>query len=172
MVRRVDELGRIVIPKEIRRTYRIHEGDPVEIFTEDNGQIILRKYAPGAGAKECAARICATFTAQTGLGAVLCDRDAVLAAAGTGKRDLYGAVSEALAARIAARQGGILPAPVRICDTDVNAYTAQALAPVLCAGDLYGCALLFSVKEGAAFTPAREGLLCDMLAALFADALE
>jgi AbrB family transcriptional regulator (stage V sporulation protein T) len=171
MVRRVDELGRIVIPKEIRRTYRIHEGDPVEIFTEDDGLIILRKYAPGTGAKESAARLTATFAAQTGLGAVLCDRDAVLAAAGPGKRDVCGPLCEPLAALIAARTDGPLPAPVRLCEGDLNLYTAQAICPVLCNGDLYGGALLFSTKEGAAFTPAREGLLCGMLAALFADEL-
>jgi transcriptional pleiotropic regulator of transition state genes len=46
IVRRVDELGRVVIPKELRRTHAIEEGDPLEIFTDDGGKIILRKYEP------------------------------------------------------------------------------------------------------------------------------
>ena len=46
IVRRIDDLGRVVIPKEIRRTLRIREGDPLEIFTEREGSVILRKYSP------------------------------------------------------------------------------------------------------------------------------
>ena len=46
IVRRIDDLGRIVIPKEIRRTLRIREGDPLEIFTDREGKVILKKYSP------------------------------------------------------------------------------------------------------------------------------
>ena len=46
IVRRIDDLGRVVVPKEIRRTLRIREGDPLEIFTDKEGEIILKKYSP------------------------------------------------------------------------------------------------------------------------------
>ena len=46
IVRRIDELGRVVIPKEIRRTQRIRRGDPLEIFTTGDGEVIFKKYSP------------------------------------------------------------------------------------------------------------------------------
>ena len=46
IVRRIDELGRVVIPKEIRRTLRIREGDPLEIYTDHDGEVVLKKYSP------------------------------------------------------------------------------------------------------------------------------
>ena len=88
IVRRIDDLGRVVVPKEIRRTLRIREGDPLEIFTDRQGEIILKKYSPigelSAFAKEYADSLAAT------LGTTICitDHDQVVAAAGYGKKEL------------------------------------------------------------------------------------
>lgn len=46
IVRRIDDLGRVVIPREVRRTLKIHEGDPLEIFTTREGEIVLKRYQP------------------------------------------------------------------------------------------------------------------------------
>ena len=66
IVRRVDDLGRIVIPKEIRRTLRIREGDPLEIYTEKDGGVIFRKYSPMGDLQEFAAQMCESMGSATG----------------------------------------------------------------------------------------------------------
>ena len=89
-VRRIDDLGRIVIPKEIRRTMRIREGDPMEIFTSREGEILLKKYSPVGELGEFAS-VLAESMAQA-LGTLVCvtDRDYVIAAAGNGKKEIEG----------------------------------------------------------------------------------
>ena len=88
IVRRIDDLGRVVIPKEIRRTLRIREGDPLEIFTDREGEIILKKYSP-IGELGTLAKIYAESLSQT-LGCTVCitDTDQVVAASGSGKKEL------------------------------------------------------------------------------------
>ena len=90
IVRRIDDLGRVVIPKEIRRTLRIREGDPLEIFTDREGEVILKKYSPigelGLFAKQYAESLAQT----TGLMVCVSDRDTVIAAAGGAKKDYLG----------------------------------------------------------------------------------
>ena len=89
IVRRIDDLGRVVIPKEIRRTLRIREGDPLEIFTDREGEIILKKYSPigelGAFAREYAESL-----AQTA-GHITCivDKDHIIAVSGGGKKEFF-----------------------------------------------------------------------------------
>lgn len=58
IVRRIDDLGRVVIPKEIRRTMRIREGDPLEIFTNNDGEVIFKKYSPLGELGEFARGLC------------------------------------------------------------------------------------------------------------------
>mgnify|MGYP000532614951 CR=1 FL=1 len=90
IVRRIDDLGRVVIPKEIRRTLRIKEGTPLEIFTDREGEIILKKYSP-IGELSTFAREYAEALAQT-TGVLVCitDHDQVVAAAGHGSREIAG----------------------------------------------------------------------------------
>lgn len=66
IVRRIDDLGRVVIPKEIRRTLRIREGDPLEIFTEKDGEVIFKKYSPMGELGEFATQICNSLGRNTG----------------------------------------------------------------------------------------------------------
>ena len=88
IVRRIDDLGRVVIPKEIRRTMRIREGTPLEIFTDREGQIILKKYSPmmelGSFAKQYAESVAQTMNQKVAVS----DRDQIIAVAGGGKREL------------------------------------------------------------------------------------
>ena len=90
IVRRIDDLGRVVVPKEIRKTLRIREGDPLEIFTDREGKIILKKYSP-VGELGANAAILAESIART-LGCTVCitDLDQVVAASGAGSRELKG----------------------------------------------------------------------------------
>ena len=82
IVRRIDDLGRVVIPKEIRRTMRIREGDPLEIYTERDGSVIFKKYSLLGGLTEFAGQMCETLNRTTGRIAVITDRDNIIALAG------------------------------------------------------------------------------------------
>lgn len=88
IVRRIDDLGRVVIPKEIRRTLRIREGDPLEIFTDREGEIILKKYSPIGELGEFARQYADSLAQSTGNIVCITDRDQVIAFAGAPKKDV------------------------------------------------------------------------------------
>ena len=88
IVRRIDDLGRVVIPKEIRRTLRIREGDPLEIFTEKDGEVIFKKYSPVGELSNFVSVYAETINKATGITALITDNDSVIAAAGSHKRSL------------------------------------------------------------------------------------
>ena len=149
IVRRIDDLGRVVIPKEIRRTMRIREGDPLEIYTTREGEVIFKKYSLLGGLEDFAAQFCDALNRTSGFTAAVTDRDAVIAITGAGKRELLGkSLSEALSRvmedrRIYCCQGTGQPLPV----TDGNdRYTAAVAAPILCEGDVLGLVLFLSAE--------------------------
>ena len=88
IVRRIDDLGRVVIPKEIRRTMRIREGDPLEIFTDREGGVIFKKYSQMGDISDFAGQLCDTISRVAGLPAVITDRDSCIAVAGVPRREL------------------------------------------------------------------------------------
>jgi len=85
IVRRIDELGRVVIPKEIRRTQRIRRGDPLEIFTTGDGEVIFKKYSPMGEVNTLAAQLAEVLSRQFALTAFVCDRDRILTVSGSGR---------------------------------------------------------------------------------------
>ena len=87
IVRRIDDLGRVVIPKEIRRTMRIREGDPLEIYTDREGEVIFKKYSPIGELASFAAQYAETLHKTCALSVVICDRDAVIACAGLPRKE-------------------------------------------------------------------------------------
>ena len=87
IVRRIDDLGRVVIPKEIRRTMRIREGDPLEIYTNREGEVIFKKYSPIGEINSFAAQYAETLYRTCNLEILICDRDAVIALAGVSKKE-------------------------------------------------------------------------------------
>ena len=87
IVRRIDDLGRVVIPKEIRRTLRIREGDPLEIYTATDGEVIFKKYSPVGELSEFAAQYADVLARISAMPTLVCDRDHVIAAAGVSKRE-------------------------------------------------------------------------------------
>lgn len=87
IVRRIDDLGRVVVPKEIRRTLRIREGDPLEIFTDREGEIILKKYSPIGELGTFAQQYADSLAQTTGYAVFVTDRDSVIACAGGSKKD-------------------------------------------------------------------------------------
>ena len=87
IVRRIDDLGRVVIPKEIRRTMRIREGDPLEIFTDREGEVIFKKYSPIGEMTGFAAQYAETLYKTCGMAVLISDRDAVIASAGVPRKE-------------------------------------------------------------------------------------
>lgn len=152
IVRRIDDLGRIVIPKEIRRTMRIREGDPMEIFTSREGEILLKKYSPVGELGEFASAI-AESMAQT-LGELVCitDRDYVIAAAGSGKKDYEGKLLDAqLQTAIDNRCNQVISdnktAFIKVIQNDEKEYEGQAIATILSHGDSIGSVIILSKNK-------------------------
>ena len=150
IVRRVDDLGRIVIPKEIRRTLRIREGDPLDIYTEKDGGVIFRKYSPMGDLQEFAAQMCEAMGASSGAITAVSDRDAIIALSGAPKRELMDKPnSDALAKLMEQRklyryEKG---APIVPAADGVDKYHLGVAVPILCQGDLMGCVMTL-LSEG------------------------
>lgn len=149
IVRRIDDLGRIVIPKEIRRTMRIREGDPMEIFTSREGEILLKKYSPVGELGEFALTI-AEAIAQT-LGELVCitDRDYIIAAAGSGKKEFEGKLlDEQLQTAIDNRCSQVIgenkASFIKITQEDLKDYESQTIATILSHGDCIGSVIILS----------------------------
>ncbi len=145
IVRRVDDLGRIVIPKEIRRTLRIREGDPLEIYTEKDGGVIFRKYSPMGDLQDFAAQLCDSIGANTGRIAAVADRDAIIALAGAPKRELMDKPNSPELDKLMEQRknyryqsGETL---LRACEGSEK-YHLGVAAPILSQGDLMGCVML------------------------------
>ncbi len=152
IVRRIDDLGRVVIPKEIRRTMRIREGDSLEIFTDRQGEIILKKYSP-IGELSHYAKDYAESLATT-LGTTICitDHDQIIAAAGYGKKELQDKyISKRLESVIAEREQVLAYQGERkfvpITDEVQVEFYGQIIYPVICEGDVLGAVILLEKQE-------------------------
>ena len=174
IVRRIDDLGRVVIPKEIRRTMRIREGDPLEIYTSRDGEVVFKKYSLLGGLDEFAAQFCETLSKSTGSIVAVTDRDSVIAVAGGGRRELMGkritADLEQIMEdrRIYQYTGEDRRFPV--CDSSDKLTTAVA-APILSEGDVLGL-VLFVSTEGDALTGETEYKLAQTIAAFLGRHME
>ncbi len=150
IVRRIDDLGRVVVPKEIRRTLRIREGDPLEIFTDREGEIILKKYSP-IGELGDFARQYAEALAQT-TGNIICitDRDQIIAVSGGSKKDmLMKPISEQLENLIDGRENVMATREERRfvpITQGEEEFQAQAISPIICEGDAIG-SVIITTKE-------------------------
>ena len=150
IVRRVDDLGRIVIPKEIRRTLRIREGDPLEIYTEKDGGVIFRKYSPMGDLQEFAAQMCESIGSATGHIAAIADRDSIIALHGAPKRELMDKPNSMGLEKLMEQRKNYLfqsgDSPIPAAD-GTDKYHLGAAAPILSQGDLMGCVMLL-LDEG------------------------
>ena len=150
IVRRIDDLGRVVIPKEIRRTMRIREGDPLEIYTSRDGEVIFKKYSLMGGLVDFAGQLCETLNRTTGQVTVITDRDSCIAVAGVPRRELAEkAISPELERLMEGRQvyqykPGEETVP--LC-ADSDKYSLCTAAPILSEGDVLGCVLFASTGD-------------------------
>ncbi|MBR3593705.1 MAG: AbrB/MazE/SpoVT family DNA-binding domain-containing protein [Clostridia bacterium] len=165
IVRRIDDLGRVVIPKEIRRTMRIREGDPLEIYTDAGGEVIFKKYSPIGELSSFAAQYAESLIKGTQLAVIICDRDHCVAAAGLPKREvLERRVSPALEDIMNSR---------RLFTATEEAYPALdgvdrkicVAAPILASGDVTGAVALLATDSAA--TPTETDIKLVTVAAGF-----
>ena len=150
IVRRIDDLGRVVIPKEIRRTMRIREGDPLEIFTNNDGEVIFKKYSPLGELGEFAGVYAEVLGKVLTTPVLICDRDHVIAAAGLPKKDvLERRAAPALEEIMESRQSYILENPQSSPVYAVEGYDrpAAAVDPILAAGDVCGAVILSAGED-------------------------
>ena len=141
IVRRIDELGRVVIPKEIRRTQRIRRGDPLEIFTTGDGEVIFKKYSPMGEVNTLAAQLAEVLSRQFALTAFVCDRDRILAVSGSGRRELTDrSISQPLEKLMEARKPYQSPGTPEktLLPCEGAPRVLLCAAPVLAGGDVTG----------------------------------
>ncbi len=148
IVRRIDDLGRVVIPKEIRRTLRIREADPLEIFTDREGEIILKKYSPIGEMGTFAKQYADSLAQVSGHVTLISDRDQFIAVAGGMKNLLGKNISSRLEDVIEKRQLVMASkgerAFVPMADGEDDEYEQQAICPIICEGDVIGSVILLN----------------------------
>ena len=147
IVRRIDDLGRVVIPKEIRRTLRIREGDPLEIYTEKDGGDL----------QDFASQICESIGKNTGRIAAVSDRDSIIALSGAPRRELVDRRNSADLENLMEQRKSYRYSPGNVKLRAVEGsekYYLGAAAPIVAQGDLMGCVMLLMDEEE---TPPAEG---------------
>ena len=152
IVRRIDDLGRVVVPKEIRKTLHIREGDPLEIFTDREGEIILKKYSPIGELGSFARQYAEALAHSTGHVVSITDRDNHIAVAGNGKRELMNkpvskALDEAIEKRKMVTAAGSERDYIPLTESDSDHYSYQVICPIISEGDAIGAVVIVSKDE-------------------------
>lgn len=160
IVRRIDDLGRVVIPKEIRRTMHIRDGDPLEIYTDREGEVIFKKYSPVGELTEFASQYAETLRRVCDLNVIVCDRDAVIAFAGVPKKDFAEKpISSELEAILETRKLYVRAPGERKCPASAemtSEYFISVAAPMICEGDLVGGVVSLTKDEPPSDRAVRE----------------
>jgi AbrB family transcriptional regulator (stage V sporulation protein T) len=151
VVRRIDDLGRVVIPKEIRKVHRIKEGDPLEIYTDKDGDIILKKYSPIGELTEFASTYADTISKTTGHIACITDKDTVIAVAGGSKKDflekgLSKELEEVMENKevFKSHENNEISIPITQNEGRERIYNSQVIYPIISDGDVVGSVILLS----------------------------
>ena len=151
IVRRIDDLGRVVIPKEIRRTMRIREGDPLEIYTDREGEVIFKKYSPIGELVDFATDYVDTLSKTCGMSVAVCDRDAVIACAGVPKKDFLEKKNSVQIEQIIEQRTLYVydGKTDKIFLTDDNkTHHVFCAQPIFAEGDVIGCVVSLSTTDG------------------------
>ena len=156
VVRRIDDLGRVVIPKEIRKTLRIKEGAPLEIFTDREGQIILKKYSPIGELSEFASGYAETLSKTTGHIACITDKDTIIAVSGGSKKEfLEQDISKELEQLMedkevyTSKENSDKAMPITKNGNQERLNNAQVVCPIISNGDTIGSVILMSKDQKA-----------------------
>lgn len=156
IVRRIDDLGRVVIPKEIRRTLRLREGTPLEIFTDREGEIILKKYSPMVELTAFATQYAEAMAQSTGMLVCITDRDQIIAVSGGAKKDLLQKTISKQLENVISERSTILASKdeksfISLTMDEVEGVTAQVVVPILCEGDAIGSVAMLSKEPRTKF---------------------
>ncbi|MFC4768550.1 stage V sporulation protein T [Effusibacillus consociatus] len=150
IVRRIDDLGRVVIPKEIRRTLRIREGDPLEIFVDRDGEVILKKYSPIGELGDFAKEYADSLNESLGHITLITDRDVVIAVAGTSKKEFMDkSIGSDVEKVMEDRKTSVVSAPAEmsILKERTERFASRVVAPIIAQGDPIGTVILLSRDE-------------------------
>lgn len=147
VVRRIDDLGRIVVPKEIRRTMRIREGEPMEIFTGREGEIVLKKYSPMGEMSRFAKEYAQVLSQTTGYLVCVTDHDQIITASGSGQKGFEGKnissdLETAIAERTTIFAGRKENSFIKIMEDDDKDSTWQIVVPIISSGDAIGAVVM------------------------------
>ena len=150
IVRRIDDLGRVVIPKEIRRTMRIREGDPLEIYTDTDGEVIFKKYSPIGELGPYTKQYVDVLGRTTGMSVVICDRDHVIASSGIPKKDIVGKrISPLVESYMERRNSYILGQDKdNLIVSEENPKAVCVMCPIIGGGDVMGAVMLLCGEKG------------------------
>ena len=153
IVRRIDGLGRVVIPKEIRRTLRIREGDPLEIFTDREGGVILKKYSPIGELTDFSKEYAESLQQSIGHIVLIADKDAFISVSGATKKDYYERkISNKLEEIMDGRRAVIISEDSKTIplhnDEEMGQYSSEVIAPIIAEGDAIGAVLIISKTAG------------------------
>lgn len=148
IVRRIDDLGRVVIPKEIRRTLRIRVGDPLEIYTDREGEVILKKYSLMGDMGIFAQQYADSLAQTTGYQVVVTDREQVIAASAAARKEMMDkAVSKDMEQMIDRREitvaSGESKEYRKICDEE-EPFAWEVICPIISEGDAVGAVVIFT----------------------------
>lgn len=156
IVRRIDDLGRVVIPKEIRKTLRIREGDPLEIFTDKEGEVILKKYSPIGELGDFAIQYAESLYKTSGHITCITDKDTVIAVSGASKKEfLEKHLSKELEKVMEEKNTVVVKAnedkyvPITADDSGDRKYTTQVISPIVAEGDPIGSVIFLSTDPNA-----------------------
>lgn len=151
IVRRIDDLGRVVIPKEIRRTLRIREGDPLEIFTDREGEVILKKYSPIGELSDFASTYAESLHKASGHITCITDKDTVIAVSGASKKEFLEKKLSSELEKIMDEKATVV---VKSQDDRVisimadepgdRKYSSQVISPIVAEGDPIGSVIFLS----------------------------
>lgn len=154
IVRRIDDLGRVVIPKEIRRTLRIREGDPLEIFTDREGGVILKKYSPIGELSDFSKEYAESLQQSVGHIIIIADKDAIISVSGCPKKEyIEKKVSNELEKIMEERKTILLGEGNKIIplfddDETEGKYFSQIISPIITEGDAIGAVIVISRQQG------------------------
>ncbi len=167
IVRRIDDLGRVVIPKEIRRTMRIREGDPLEIFTAADGEVIFKKYSPIGELSQTALQFAEVLNRATDLPVIMTDRDRVIAVSGASKRELTERRLSAELENLIAQRQNYIASPATAALYPIAGFEREAAVvyPIIGGGDVSGSVVLLLSEDGR--MPAPEEIKLTQVAASF-----
>ena len=160
IVRRIDDLGRIVIPKEIRRTLRIREGDPLEIYVDREGEVILKKYSPVSELGDFAKEYADSLYEAIGHIVLIADRDSIVAVAGSSKKEFLNKPLGNIVEKVMEDRKAVLLNNLAeeknckgcIVDSDnedeLCKFTAEVMAPIMVEGSAIGAVIICSKQAG------------------------